>query len=325
MTPLSLSSGDLVADRRAAYAEMLCEAGDVAAAADLLREAVALAPGWAAGWYRLGETMLLAGRIAEAAEAWSAVLRLDPADRLGASLRLAEAGLMPPVDAPPSAFVETLFDQYAAGFDDALVGRLGYRVPELIERAIRATGRTAHAHAVDLGCGTGLLGERLRATASFLEGIDISAAMLRRAEAKRLYDRLTRADLQMLAADRAAADLVTAADVFMYVGALDRLVAAVAAMLVPGGLFAFSVEKHDGPEPVFLRPSRRYAHSAGHLRGLLGGAGFAVLSLETAPIRRDRGETLLGLIVVAERLAPAAAAPGGHAHAPCRPALRPLQ
>ncbi len=88
---------------------------------------------------------------------------------------------------------------------------------------------------VDLGCGTGLMGERLRPIATFLEGCDISAAMLKKAEAKGVYDRLFKADLQSLVLPAGEADLVTAADVFMYVGALERIVATVAVGLSPGG------------------------------------------------------------------------------------------
>jgi hypothetical protein len=36
-------------------------------------------------------------------------------------------------------------------------------------------------------------------------------------------------------------------------------------MLVRGGLFAFSVEAHDGPEDFVLRESRRYAHSEAYV------------------------------------------------------------
>ena len=64
--------------------------------------------------------------------------------------------------APPSAFVETLFDQYAEKFDDALVKTLDYRVPEFLAEAIAAQGREKFGLAIDLGCGTGLMGERLR-------------------------------------------------------------------------------------------------------------------------------------------------------------------
>ena len=326
MTSMQFSSGDLTADRRADYAEMLFAGGEIAAAAGLMTDTLALVPAWAAGWYRLGEMREAAGEAAGAAEALAEALRLDPADRLGASLKLCLLGAAHAIDAPPSAFVETLFDQYAGRFDKALIERLAYRVPDLIAEALEVAGAKQFAHVVDLGCGTGLMGERLRHAASFLDGVDISAGMLKKAEAKRVYDRLSRQDLQTFdpaafgqagrpggagagqvspaaggSLSAVAVDLVAAADVFLYLGALERIVAAVAAMLPDGGLFAFSVERHDGPEPMVLRPSRRYAHSEVPLRDLLAAAGFTVVSLAAHPIRMDRGEPVEGLIVVARK------------------------
>jgi predicted TPR repeat methyltransferase len=308
MKSLPLSSGDLVADRRADYAEMLRGSGDVAAAADLMRDAVALAPGWVAGWYRLGELLDETGRPAEAVEAWREALRLDPADRLGASLKLELAGVLAVSEMPPSGFVETLFDQYAGEFDTALVEQLGYRVPKLIEEAIVVSGITSFARAVDLGCGTGLMGERLRHIVSFLEGIDISAGMLARARAKGVYDRLEQGDLQMLVPGTDRVDLVTAADVLIYLGRLERVFGTVAAMLAPGGLFAFSVESHAGPEDLILRDSRRYAHSRRYVAEQLDAGGFDVVSMEQAHLRSDRGAPISGLVVLAARRGPAASA-----------------
>lgn len=302
MNPLEFCSGDLLADRRAAYAEMLLTVGDQHAACELMREALALAPAWAAGWFRLGEMLAVTGALAAALEAWGTALHLEPEDRLGAALKLELHGGLAGLEAVPSAFVETLFDQYAGTFDEALVERLGYRVPELLHTAIAKTGRLTFSHVLDLGCGTGLMGERLRASASFLHGIDISGEMLKRAEAKRVYDRLEQADLQKIAALPQGADLVTAADVLMYVGALERLFGQVAAVLAAGALFAFSVECHVGSEALALRPSRRYAHAEDYVRDALALAGFDLLSMERAIIRMDRGEPVEGLIVAAERV-----------------------
>ena len=302
MYPIQLSSGNLLADRRATYAEMLFESGDTNAAADLMRELLALVPDWAAGWFRLGEMLEIAGRAPEAETAWREALRLDPKDRMGATLKLGLTASTNGIVAPPSAFVETLFDQYAEEFDAALVERLDYRVPELLQEALAADGCTAFAHAVDLGCGTGLMGERLRGATSYLEGYDISAGMLREAEAKRIYDRLERQDLQTLPVLSPLADLVTAADVFMYVGELGRLFSRIAELVLPGGHFAFSVELNDGPEEMVLRPSRRYAHSRGYIERLLAEKGFALVSRTVATIRMDRGEPVIGLVVVAKRV-----------------------
>jgi predicted TPR repeat methyltransferase len=290
-----------LADRRADYAEMLFGSSDHAAAAELMLGALELAPGWAMGWFRLGEFHEAAGALDQAAEAWRMVLKLEPADRPGVALKLALIGALPVIDAPPSAFVEALFDQYAVKFDDALVRTLEYRVPDLLAEAIRSHGRERFGLAIDLGCGTGLMGERLRTIAEILEGHDISAEMLRKARGKGVYDMLVKSDLQTIQFAAASADLVTAADVFMYIGALDGIAAKVASALRGGGLFAFSVERHAGPEDLVLRPSRRYAHSEAYMRGVLARNGFTVVSLEMHIIRQDRGEPVEGLIVVAQR------------------------
>jgi len=304
MTRAFLSSGDLIADRRAHYAEMLFEAGDHAGAADLMQQALEIAPDWVPGLFRLGEMEEKAGRLEAAAEAWRNVLRADAEDRFGASLKLASLGLTAQPDAPPAAYVETLFDAYAPTFETALIEKLDYRVPEFLADAIvRAGGGRSFRHAVDLGCGTGLMGERLRRSASFLEGIDLSDAMLRKAEEKRIYDRLARGDVNLLEKSEAPADLVVAADVFVYVGSLDRAFANVAAMLEPGGLFAFSVETHETEDELVLQPSLRFTHSASYIRRLLERHGFEPLEMSKAVIRYDRGEPLTGIVAVARRAA----------------------
>ncbi len=301
MTPLQLSSGNLLADRRADYAEMLFGNGEHAAAAELMLGALELAPQWVLGWFRLGEMHEAAGALDAAAEAWQTVLKLDPEDRAGARLKLELIGRVPPSVAPPGAFVEALFDHYALVFDKSLVEKLHYRVPALLADAIAATGRTRFANTIDLGCGTGLMGEKLRPISGRLEGVDISAAMLKRAEARGVYDRLIKADLQTSELPAGQAELITAADVFMYVGALEGIFAKAAAGLKQGGLFAFSVEKHDGPEPFRLRESRRFAHSQAYIEQALRDAGLAQLSLDEAIIRQDRNAPIEGLIVTARK------------------------
>lgn len=307
MKPLQTSSGDLTADRRADYAEMLHASGDHAAAAELLLGALELAPQWPAGWFRLGEMQEAAGAPDRAAQPWTTALRLDPADRLGAVLKLQLIGRAAAAQAPPSAFVETLYDHYAGSFEAELVDRLGYRLPECLDRAIRAARPGRFSLALDLGCGTGLMGQKLRPIADRLEGYDISAGMLRQARAKGLYDLLVKTDLQDFCYSGPKADLVTAADVFIYVGALDRVVNKIAGMLAGDGLFAFSVETLPGGESsdragFALQPSRRYAHSHGYIERVLDADGFSVLSLQATIIRQDRREPVEGLAVVASLL-----------------------
>ncbi|THF56269.1 class I SAM-dependent DNA methyltransferase [Ollibium composti] len=299
MKPLQASSGDVLADRRAGYAEMLFSSGDHAAAADLMRDALDLSPGWALGWFRLGEMREAAGALDAAAEAWTTALELDPRDRSGAALKLAVIGRAPSAETSSSAFVEALFDQYADTFDAALVEKLAYRVPALLSDAVHMQRRGTFRLALDLGCGTGLMGEVLRPHVERLEGFDISARMLAKARARAIYDRLEKADLQDFRYEGGRPDLIVAADVLIYLGALERVAKTVAGLLSPGGLFAFSVERLAGEGDFALQPSRRYAHSEPYVRRLLGENGLDVLWLEEHVLRLDRGEPVVGLIVMA--------------------------
>lgn len=295
----SLSSGDPAADRRVDFALMLFAEGDHPGAAETLLSALEIVPGWALGWYQLGEFYEADGDRDASIAAWRTALALDPADHSGASLKLALAGAESDAAAMPGAFVEMLFDQYASKFDQALVNGLGYRAPVLLEAAIRATGRERFSLALDLGCGTGLMGERLRPMCEQLEGVDISSEMLRKARQKGLYDRLEKANLQNFSHAGPKADLVTVADVFMYVGALEGVMKTVSGLLAPDGLFAFSVERLDAEDGFVLQPSRRYAHSEAYLRRILLDSGLALLSMRTERIRDDRKEPVSGLIVTA--------------------------
>ena len=59
---LFLTSGDLIADRRYEFARDLQLRGDLPAAADLLEQAIELAPGFVSAWFTLGEIRQQLGR-----------------------------------------------------------------------------------------------------------------------------------------------------------------------------------------------------------------------------------------------------------------------
>jgi predicted TPR repeat methyltransferase len=300
------SSGDVIADRRAGYAKMLAEAGDLNAAADVMSQALEIVPDWAAGWDLLGGYCEKVGDISGAISAWRHLEALDDEGVFGAVLKLAAHGAGQAGDGTAISYVEALFDHYAPQFEQALVERLGYRVPQmlddLVSEEMARLGIEGFARALDLGCGTGLMGQHLRAKTAHLEGIDVSAAMIAETERKGIYDSLHKAELvAALNARRADADLVTAADVFIYCGALPPVLAALVPALRPGGLVAFSLEAHDGAEPLFLRPSLRYAHGIEATRDALVVAGLDVLRFETATLRQDRGVPVIGMLIVARK------------------------
>jgi predicted TPR repeat methyltransferase len=300
------SSGDLVADRRAEYAKMLAEGGDFAAASDLMVQTLELAPDWAAGWDLLGTYYEKIGDISGAISAWRHLEALDDEGTFGAELKLAAHGAGAARDGTAVSYVEALFDQYASKFEQSLVGKLSYRVPDMLDTLVNEEMQrlriSRFSSAIDLGCGTGLMGVHLRDKVDQLEGIDISAAMIAETARKGIYDKLEKAELVAALNQRNAdTDLLTAADVLIYCGAVEPVLAAMVPALRPGGLVAFSLEAHDGPEAVFLRPSLRYAHGIEATRDALVQAGLVILRYELAALRMDRGEPITGILVVAQK------------------------
>ena len=297
MLGTSFPCGDPIAERRAGFAETLAHLGDFGGAIEALRGAMDLVPGWAAGWFRLGEYFEAVGEMDAAAEAWDRAVVADPRDPLGAGLRRDLLRGVPVVESMPPAFVELLFDQYAPRFERSLVDKLNYRGPELLLAALRAQGFERAAHALDLGCGTGLMGELLRAQCARLDGFDISSGMLTEAASKGAYDQLEKRDIAEMAAILPRYDLIVAADVFIYLGALERVIGWCAGALAPGGHFAFTLELGDAP--VQLRESRRFAHSRDYVTGLLAEAGFTGVALTDCVLRQDRGQDVAALLVAA--------------------------
>jgi len=305
--PLFVSSGDLVSDRRYKAAVELAARGDFAAAADVLTQTVEAAPGFATAWFALGAIRDQLGDRDGAVAAFRAASRADPEDYHGARLQLARLGAGAGTPAMTEPYVRRLFDQYAGRYDAALTEHLHYRGPAFlrdgVKSALEALGRPMRFESLlDLGCGTGLAGQVFRPFAARLVGVDLSAAMVARAEAKGNYDRLVVGNLAAFLSDEIAKDakydLVVAADVFVYVSDLAPVLADIARVLAPRGVVAFTVETHCGAG-VTLLPTLRFAHGESYLREVIIGAGLKLVTLEKATIRTEKGLPVDGLLAIA--------------------------
>ena len=230
-------------------------------------------------------------------------LDLDPQDSCGAGLALAllDPGMVPAQ--VPADFLRGLFDQYAVRFDEALVAKLGYQAPALLRALIDEHGPGPFQHVIDLGCGTGLSGEPLRPIAKHLTGIDLSPGMLARADDRGCYDQLIEGDLidSLNAMPAGSADLAAAADVLVYMGDLAALFAATARVLMPGGVFAFSVERLESEGDFRLTESRRFAHGSDYLQSLAISQGFTIEAFKTASTRLDRNQPVPGYLMLLRR------------------------
>jgi predicted TPR repeat methyltransferase len=316
--PLFVSSGDMVADRRYRTALEYAARGDFEAATEILAQTVELAPAFATAWFALGAMHDRQGDRAGAIVAFEKARDCDPDDYHGARLHLDRLGASKATPEMTAVYVRRLFDQHAPSFDKSLVDRLGYRGPQLlrdaVERACALMGRAARFDAMlDLGCGTGLAGVAFRPQVGHLTGVDLSSRMIAEACKKQCYDRLEVGELNLFllveAREALRYELVIAADVLVYMADFPGAAAKIAAVLAPGGLFAFTVETHTG-EGMILGETLRYAHAPAHVEDVLRQAGFTMLSADPDSIRSEKGVPVPSLVVVACHNQPLASAGG---------------
>jgi predicted TPR repeat methyltransferase len=301
---LFLSSGDLMADRRFDFARDLQLKGDPVAAADLLSQAIELAPGFASAWFTLGQIREQLGERDAAIAAFRKALIADPDDRHGAKLRLMLLGAEQLSGMPP-AYVRALFDQYAPKFEAALVDDLGYRGPALLFGAVLSARAAVHKpaffrRAIDLGCGTGLVATAFASEVDQFIGIDLSPRMIERARLTGLYAELEVTEMVrgLRARHDGSADLILAADAMVYLADLAPVLEQARRVLASGGLLAFTVETHGG-DGVMLGEGLRYAHGAGYVRRAIEAAGLVLSRLEDLSARNENDAPVPGLVVVA--------------------------
>jgi predicted TPR repeat methyltransferase len=254
----------------------------------------------------LAHALESAGRREEAWPAFRAAARLAPDDPYLAHLAAVAEGTA--TERPQPGYIESVFDGYAASFERSLI-ELGYRVPGLMLRAMErhrpelADGTVRLGPVLDLGCGTGLVGVALHGMlGDSLTGVDLSTRMLACAAEKRIYTSLLRQDIHMALSETADTfDLITAADVFCYLGRLDAVLRLCADRLRPRGLLMFSVERAAEGAGYTLHRQGRYAHAPDLLTRDLAGAGLTPIEVRDEPLRLDFGRPVEGLLVLARR------------------------
>ena len=254
-----------------------------------------------AGLRGIGSAYLFAGRLAEADDYLGRVLVQDPEDAVAAHLHSAASGNTP--ESGSAAYARAVFDSYAKTFEKSLTGTLEYRFPESLPARLEALdGKDAwYEKALDLGCGTGLVGAQIRTYCAQLTGVDISAEMIARAEEKAVYDTLLSEDVtSMLRGGDSKWDLVVAADLLVYVGKLEPFFGALANRCNSGARIILTTERAD-VESYSLKPSGRFVHSDGYLEEVCG-ADLEVTHRDTIVLRKEIGQPVEGSVFTLTRV-----------------------
>ncbi len=150
-----------------------------------------------------------------------------------------------------------LYGDWATSYDQELVEENHYTGPELAAAVLARELADRNTRIIDIGCGTGLVGEHLKAHGfSTIDGLDLVPEMLAVAGKKGAYRRLIEADLLKgapLPANSYDAAISVGTFTHNHIGpaGLDEVLR----LVRPGGLFVvmINVEAYasDGYEPTF--------------------------------------------------------------------------
>lgn len=285
--------------------------GDLAAAGQAFLKGLVFAPDDEELRRHYGQFLQSKGENSAAEQQYSEIIEKGGQEAAAAAF-LKETVAPAPATAPlpaktPPKLVDDLSSNFDKSFEKALEENQQHRAPGILLNLLKspeakaARDVTSEANRIiDLGCGTGLNGMLLRHLAIRLEGVDLSNKLLQRAEEKKLYAALHKADLdEFLAGSEAGSfDIAFAADVFTFIGDLAPVFKGISHALVPGGLFVFSCDalRESDPHPHYaILPTARYAHKESYVQQLAKDAGLKVLTIKQDTVRSYMGHDVPGL------------------------------
>lgn len=235
-------------------------------------------------------------------------LEQDTSDTYGARMVLAKIGRGAIPNRTSDAQLQRIYQDRSQHW----TGR-GYRGHELVADAIQQLCGPADALDIfDAGCGTGLAGERLRALARRLGGVDLSIPMLDAARRKGIYDDLHQADfLEFLNNHPQRYDVIAAAAVLIHFGQLEPVLTAAHEALRPQGLFVFTFFPAENADRPFiigplggLAEGGCFLHDPHYIRTLAAETGFEIAVMKTGVHEHDNhGRPVPGQVTALRKIA----------------------
>ena len=265
------------------------------------QKAIEIRPDYTSAHFNLGSSLHKLKRFTEAEVHFRRTLEINPDDEPARFMLQSIGVISKTAEAAPAEHVRRIFDQCAGTFEKTLVEDLEYKTPALLFNLVRPHLKEG-LRILDLGCGTGLGAALYKPFASHLTGVDISSKMLEQAAVKNVYDQLKLFDLLKDWSFPEQFDLIYSSDVFVYLGNLQNVFGSISSYLSDGGLVAFSVERlADDSLDYELHSGGRYAHSQNYLENCMEPHGLKLLDAVPAAIRKQSGNEVEGLLVVAEK------------------------
>ena len=187
-------------------------------------------------------------------------------------------------------YTQELFDLFAENYEQVMKN-IDYKLPQEFARILSPLSGLI----IDLGCGTGLIGEALKNENNTFIGVDISEKMAEIARAKKIYKEVIIDDITHYCQNLPPADWVVAADVFGYIGDLDNLLQSI----FPRNL-CFSIAVDEKCDTYQLVYNGRYRHNPKYIKNLLQKCGYSNIIEHKLNIRTENGVPVKGVIFVAK-------------------------
>ncbi len=240
------------------------------------------------------------GENERARELYEQILELNPEHVSADYMRAALSGETR--NHSPNSYIREVFDEFAGHYEASLTDNLGYDLPsELLNIYQHLLPGSRPQRLLDLGCGTGLVGEKFCSFCQSMTGVDISRKMLAVAHEKKLYDSLHVSEIIEFLRPAAETnyDLVVCADVLPYLGDLTELFNEVSSIMAARGHFMFSVEHLSSAADLpVLQQSGRFAHSRDYVADTAARAGWSMISQTLLDLRKERAGWIQGSIYV---------------------------
>lgn len=205
-------------------------------------------------------------------------------------------------EAAANHYVQSLYDRSAERFEQRLLGNLDYQAPVQLEALLARHDMSNMTNVLDLGCGTGLAGKVIRKANPGIKmtGVDLSVAMLEKAQFKGCYDQVVEADaMAFLASTTIQYDLISLLDVLIYIGDAEALLASACERLSPHGLLLFTIENGAHNQ---VQINGRVTHEMQTLCNSLPDMGL--MECVDFVIRKEKGQDVGGRLVLLSRSGP---------------------
>jgi predicted TPR repeat methyltransferase len=232
----------------------------------------------------------------------NALVALEPTNSLFVYWSEVANGRTPSV--MPNDAVLAQFDTGRADLYEKYAEASGYVLPKLTAEWIRNRYPDLKLNLLDLGCGTGLVAAKLGRVNGAIVGVDLSMQMVEQAVRHNVYDKIHTVNVldALKATPSSLYNVLTACELFPYLGDLTSAVSDAFRLIVPGGHFIFSCEESpDSGADLALNIGLRYRHKLSHVKSLCLAAGFVIEEIKPLTLLAENGQSAAGFAVIAHK------------------------